>query len=59
MQKGNPILCQKCGQGGGTLVKLGEGYAHNKCPARRISIKPKPVEPQKGTEIPVDPGQSL
>jgi len=29
---GKPILCQRCGQGGGTLVKVNDGvYIHTKC----------------------------
>lgn len=25
------ILCEVCGKGGGTLVKVGEGYRHKQC----------------------------
>jgi phage FluMu protein Com len=35
--QGKPILCQKCGQGGGTLKKVSDGYIHVKCPPRTIS----------------------
>jgi len=36
--QGKPIVCQKCGQGGGTLRKVDDGYAHVKCPARNWSV---------------------
>ena len=31
--KGKPITCKLCGQGGGTLVKVGEEYHHRDCTA--------------------------
>jgi hypothetical protein len=53
-----PIECVKCGQGGGTLVKIGENrYVHNICPRKRIP--PKLIISQKGTEISPEINPSL
>jgi hypothetical protein len=31
-QKGKPIVCRKCGKGGGTLVRVGEYEHKGRCP---------------------------
>ena len=36
-QRGRPIVCSKCGQGGGTLLKIDDDkYEHDRCPVGRV-----------------------
>ena len=50
--EGRPILCVRCGQGGGTLVKVGDRYQHqHKCPPKPI-IKEPADNLQKQQEVP-------
>jgi hypothetical protein len=44
--QGKPILCRKCGQGGGTLKRVDDGYIHDqKCPTQRV--RPVPVSKEE------------